>query len=260
MRHLDSAILLASLASAPLAILAAGGMIAGWVPPAVAQALKSSPAVNCSTGAPPPPTFSLFFGPNGFWPAYQVASPCLPTALTDALEAVGVARYKPLSATAVNAIQYDATGSYTPPGSGKKLTITQSRMQIGYAIPAFRFDYEAGGRRHIDVWSYKFAWNETTPGVGATPAMDQLDARVPLIWLTPQGALWAGVYADSNTKVSMSGGKTILTAPAMRLGIVSITTLGADHLPEKTILHYKGKVYEAAFADYQSDKPNYLNK
>ena len=222
----------------------------------------ATPATNadCSGSAPPPPTtFSLFFDPNGVWQPYQVASPCLPSALTDAMDALGVARYKPLSATAVNAIQYDATGSFTPPG-GKPLTLTQSRMQIGYAIPAFRFDYEAGGRRHIEVWSQKYAWNEATPGAGATPAMDQTDSRAPLIWLTPQGALWAGLYADKKVTVSTSGGKTILTAPVAQLGIVSITTLGADHLPEKTTLKYKGATYEAAFTDYQPDKPNYLNK
>lgn len=251
----------ASLAAAALpALVASGGIIAGWAPAALAQAVEPATKENCSTGAPPTPTFSLFFDPNGVWPAYQVASPCLPTALTEALEAVGVARYKPLSSTAVNAIQYDATGTFTPPGAKAPLTLTQSRMQIGYAIPAFRFDYEADGRRRIDVWSYKFAWNETTPGAGATPAMDQMDSRVPLIWLTPQGALWAGVYADRKTKVSITGGKTILTAPAAQLGILSITTLSADHLPEKTVLKYKGKSYEATFSDYQSDKPDYLNK
>jgi hypothetical protein len=246
--------------AAPLAVLAGGLVIAGWAPAALAQAVKSTPKADCSTGARPTPAFSLFFDPNGVWPPYQVANPCLPGALTDALQAVGVARYRPLSATAVNTIQYDATGSFTPPGSVKPLTLTQSRMQIGYAIPAFRFDYEGGGRRRIDVWSYKYAWNETTPGAGAAPAMDQMDSRIPLIWLTPQGALWAGVYADSKTKVSTSGARTVLTAPVAQLGIVSITTLGADHLPEKTVLKYKGKVYEAAFADYQSDQPNYLNK
>ena len=262
MRFFDLAIsgVRVSLAAAPLVIVAGGGMIVGCAPAALAQAAEPAPNGDCSTGAPPTPRFSLFFDPNGVWPAYQVASPCLPVALTDALEAVGVARYKPLSATAVNAIQYDATGSFTPPGSAKPLTVTRSRMQIGYAIPAFRFDYEAGGRRRIDVWSFKYAWNETTPGSGATPAMDQIDSRVPLIWLTPQGALWAGVYADGKTRVSISGGKTILTSPAAQFGIVSITTLGADHLPESTILKYKGKVYEATFADYRSDVPNYLNK
>ena len=156
----------ASLAAAALpALVASGGIIAGWAPAALAQAVEPATKENCSTGAPPTPTFSLFFDPNGVWPAYQVASPCLPTALTEALEAVGVARYKPLSSTAVNAIQYDATGTFTPPGAKAPLTLTQSRMQIGYAIPAFRFDYEADGRRRIDVWSYKFAWNEDRKSV-----------------------------------------------------------------------------------------------
>jgi hypothetical protein len=224
------------------------------------KAAKLTPTANCSADATPTPTFSLFFDPNGVWQPYQVANPCLPGALTDALEAVGVARYGPLSVTAVSTIQYEATGNFRPPGTAKPLTLTKSLMQISYAVPAFRFDYEANGTRHIDVWSYKYAWNETTPGVGANPAMNTLDQRIPLIWLTPQGALWVGVYAGSKTKVSISDGKTILTAPAAQLGIVSTTTLGKNSLPERTVLKYKGKTYEATFADYHPDKPNYLNQ
>jgi hypothetical protein len=234
--------------------------LAGWSPPGLAQVVKATPRVNCSPGSSSEPTYSLFFDPNANWLPYQLADPCLPEALMDALEAVGVARNKPISATAVNAIQYDATGSYTPPGSAKPLPIMRSRMQIGYAIPAFRFDYEVGGRRRIDVWSNGYAWNEMTPGAGARPAMNQMDSSVPLIWLTPQGALWAGVYAAAKTTVSKAGDKIILTAPVAPLKIVSITTLGPDHLPEKTLLKYKGKVYEADFSDYRPDKPNYLNQ
>jgi hypothetical protein len=233
----------------------------------LAFAQTKTPEPNCALNAPSATQYYININNSGMMVAEEYASPCIPSAVVEAAHEIGMARRVPLEAkttpldikTVITA-QYQATGTYTPPGANAPLTLTKSRMQISYVVPGFRFDYEANGARHIDVWSFKHAWNETTPGVGATPAMNTLDQRIPLIWLTPQGAIWTAIYAERKTKISTVGGKTVFTAPFDQLGIVSTTTLGKDHLPEKTVLTYKGKTYEATFTDYLAEDPPYLSK
>jgi hypothetical protein len=246
-------------------VTAVAMLLDGVATPAFAQTKPPEP--NCALSAPSATEYYLNITNSGMMVAEEYASPCIPSAVLEAAHEIGMARRVPLETkttpldikTVITA-QYQATGTYTPPGAKAPLTLTKSRMQISYVVPAFRFDYEANGARHIDVWSYKHAWNETTPGMGATPAMNTLDQRIPLIWLTPQGAIWTAVYAERRTKVSLVDGKTVFTAPFEQLGIVSTTTIGKDHLPEKTVLKYKGKTYEAIFADYLAEEPAYLSK
>jgi hypothetical protein len=241
----------------------AGAMLLGVVcTPALAQDQTAEP--GCMPNAPNPTRYFLNVSNSGMIAADEYASPCLPHAVVEAAYAIGMGRRVPLDTKStpldmktVITAQYQATGTYTPPGAKAPLTLGKSRMQISWVVPGFRFDYEANGARHIEVWSYRHAWNETTPGVGATPAMNTLDQRIPLIWLTPQGAIWAAIYADRKTKVSTAGGKTVFTAPFEQLGISSSTTLGKDKLPEKTVLKYKGKTYEATFANYVEEEPKY---
>jgi hypothetical protein len=226
-----------------------------------------TPEPNCSLDTPYKPQYFIGISGGGEMYTYEYASPCIPAAVVETAHEIGMARrvplensFVPLDIKTVITAQYRATGTYTPPGAKAPLNLTKSRMQISYVAPAFRFDYEANGVRHIDVWSYKHAWNETAPGVGATPAMNTLDQRIPLIWLTPQGAIWTAIYAERKTKVSTVDGKTVFSAPFDQLGIVSTTTIGKNKLPEKTVLRYKGRVYEATFADYVDEEPAYKSK
>jgi hypothetical protein len=246
-------------------VMAAAMLLSVVATPGFAQRKTAEP--DCALNAPSATQYYLNMNNSGMLLVHEYASPCIPSAVVEAAHEIGMARRVPLESKTtpleiknVITAQYQATGTYTPPGARGPLTLTKSRMQISYVVPGYRFDYEANGARHIDVWSYKHAWNETTPGVGATPAMNTLDQRIPLIWLTPQGAIWTAIYAERKTKVSTVGGKTVFTAPFEQLRIVSTTTLGKDHLPEKTVLKYKGKTYEATFADYVAEEPAYLSK
>jgi hypothetical protein len=238
---------------------------------AFAQTNNTAPAKppepSCPLNASYQPKYFIDISGGGEMYTYEYASPCIPSAVLETAHEIAMARrvpvdnkFVPLDIKTVITAQYQATGTYTPPGATTPLTLTKSRMQISWVAPGFRFDYEANGARHIDVWSHNYAWNETTPGVGATPAMNTLDERIPLIWLTPQGAIWTAIYAERKTKVSTVGGKTVFTAPFEQLGIVSTTTIGKDNLPEKTVLKYKGKTYEATFANYVPEEPAYLSK
>jgi hypothetical protein len=230
-------------------------------------AQTKTPEPNCAPDAPKQTQYFMNVSNSGMLAFDEYASPCIPSAVVATAHEIGMARRAPLDTPStpldiktVITAQYLATGTYTPPGGKAPLTLAKSRMQISWVVPGFRFDYEANGARHIDVWSYKHAWNETTPGVGATPAMNTLDQRIPLIWLTPQGAIWTAIYAERKTRVSTVEGKTVFTAPFDQLGVVSTTTLGKGNLPEKTVLKYKGKTYEATFADYVDETPPYLSK
>jgi hypothetical protein len=251
-----------------LNIMAMGVMLLGGVTTAaLAQPNPPAPqpkpsAPSCVPGAPT--KYFMNMSNTGAMRMQEYVSPCIPPEVVESAHAIGMARRTlfdvptiPMDIKTVITAQYQATGTYTPPGAKAPLTLTKSRMGISWVVPGFRFDYEADGVRHIDVWSYKYAWNETTPGVGATPAMRTLDQRIPLIWLTPQGAIWTAIYADWKTKVSTVDGKTVFTAPFDQLGIVSTTTLGKDKLPEKTVLKYKGNTYEANFAGYSEEEPKY---
>lgn len=222
---------------------------------------------NCAPDAAKQTKYFLNMNNSGMMAVDEYASPCIPSAVVETAHEIGMARRVPLDAKStpldiktVITAQYQATGTYTPPGAKAPLILSKSRMQISWVVPGYRFDYEANGARHIDVWSYKHAWNETAPGVGATPAMNTLDQRIPLIWLTPQGAIWTAIYAERKTKVATIEGKTVFTAPFDQLGIASTTTIGKDNLPEKTVLKYKGKTYEATFANYVAEEPAYLSK
>ena len=216
-------------------------------------------AADCSPSGRYEPKYGVFVDNTTVILPYEISSPCIPVAVVNAADKIGMARMKPLDLKAIIGIQYNATGTYTPPGARKSLTLTKSRMQLSYVVPAFRFDYEADGVRHINVLSYKHAWDETEPGVGAEPAMGTIDGRIPLIWLTPQGAIWTAVYSERKTTVAQVAGKTTFTAHFDELGIISTTTLNAADLPERTVLKYKGKTYTATFADYKPEQPDYLN-
>jgi hypothetical protein len=241
-------------------------MLLGMVATSALAQIKR-PELNCAPNAPNPTRYFENMSNSGMMAFDEYASPCIPSEVLNTAHEIGMARRVPLDTAStpldiktVITAQYQATGTYEPPGAKAPLTLAKSRMQISWVVPGFRFDYQTNGARHIDVWSYKHAWNESTPGVGATPAMDTLDQRIPLIWLTPQGAIWTAIYAERKTKVSTVDGKTVFTAPFDQLGIVSTTTIGKDNLPEKTVLKYKGKSYEATFANYVAEEPAYLSK
>jgi hypothetical protein len=246
-------------------VMAVAMLLGVGATPAIAQ--SKTPESDCAPHTAKQTQYFMNISNSGMMTFDEYTSPCIPSAVVASAREIGMARRVPLDAkttpldikTVITA-QYQATGTYTPPGATAPLTLTESRMQISWVVPGFRFDYHANGARHIDVWSYKHAWNETTPGMGATPAMNTLDRRIPLIWLTPQGAIWTAIYAERKTKVSTVEGKTVFTAPFDQLGIVSTTTLGKDNLPEKTLVKYKGETYEATFADYVDETPPYLSK
>lgn len=108
---------------------------------------------------------------------------------------------------------------------GQPCTLVSYRASINYWAPGMRAQYTCttpNGQTHktIEVVSGQFAWDEDVigaeliPGKGtATPKPAALNDRLIRIWSGPQGAAKAAAAGGANTKVTVEGGKTVLTYP-----------------------------------------------
>ena len=80
-----------------------------------------------------------------------------------------------------------------------------------------RVDYTCDGQpRRVEVVNGNLAWNETTPGVGATPAPAGAAAeRQLMLWTLPAGVIKAATAAGAKATVAVEGGKTVLSFPVV---------------------------------------------
>jgi hypothetical protein len=211
-----------------------------------------------------PQTYYALFGQNGGdgLTAYEIASPCIGQEVRDAAVAIGMGRDKLLGVKNVITIMFSAEGTMADPRGMAKLT--KADFHIAYYLPAMRMFLNGthpDGKplKEIRVFEDTYAWNETEEGRGATPAMNTLQDRAPLIKLTPFGALWSVIEAEGHTKVTMVNGKTVLTGTSPLDGIEVSTTLDAEHRPIEVTATANGHTYGATFADYRDTwEPKYL--
>ena len=119
------------------------------------------------------------------------------------------------------------------------------------------------------------AWNETTPGVGATPAANAVNDRLVQLWSLPYSVYKAATLAGANAKVTLEGGVVYLSyplpAPLNGTARVALNTTDAIELTmdsgEKYQLSYwidrvelrvGNMVTETTYADYQElNEPDY---
>ena len=230
--------------------------------------------------APPPPcppsgygaqAYYSLFGQNGGdgATAYEIASPCIGKEVRDVAMSIGMGRNKLLGVKNVITTMFSAEGTLADAGGMAKLT--KADFHISYALPAMRMflnGTKANGQplKEIRVFADTYAWNETQEGRGATAAMNTLNDRLPLIKLTPYGALWSVIEAEGHTTVSKVNGKTVLTGTSPYDGIEVAITVEEQHLgvggyskdepmyiPVAVTAKSNGHVYGATFTDY-SDK------
>ena len=146
----------------------------------------------------------------------------LKDALYKAADGIGMLR-GPQERDGIVTFEYWATG--TVDMGGKPCQLKEYRGSVRYPapdrretpilpVPAMRVDYtcQAGGRQ-IEVVAGELAWNEKTPGVGATPAQQAAEERLLRIWTLPQGLLKAATLAGNNAKFALEGGKPTVTFP-----------------------------------------------
>ncbi len=189
---------------------------------------------------------------DGAQPA-QSASPCIPKAVLDAVEGIGMLRSTGGILTVQNiiGIQFIASGEFAVTGT-KLEKIDGLEFQGSYVLPADRLIIpRSDGKSEIRVFNDQVAWNEASEGVSATAAAKgSARERLIMLKLTPAGALWSAIDAEAHVKVSQVAGKTVLTAVSPYDGVNVVTTLGADNRPASVTVQDGKTVYGATFANY----------
>jgi len=180
-------------------------------------------------------------------------------------------------------ITMDWRGTGTMTVGGQSCRLANYRGQVRYNVPAMRTDFACAqdgkpGPRSVQVVAGALAWNETTPGVGGTPALDTVNDRLAQLWSLPQAVYKAAVLAGANTKVTLEGGIVYVTyplpAPLNGTARVALNTTDAIELTmdsgEKYQLSYwidrvevrvGNVVTETTYTDYaELNEPDYRSE
>ena len=255
-----------SCASA-LAVLMAG----------VALLAQGAPQMTCAPdGYGAKGYYSMFVQNDDGFTAFEIASPCIGKDVRDVAEAIGMGRGKVMSVENVIGVQFRADGTMAD-GAGMA-RLSNAEFHMAYYLPAMRMflnGTRANGQplKEIRVFAQQYAWNEAQEGRGATAAMNTLNDRLPLIKLTPFGAVWSLIEAEGHVTSSRTpDGKTVLTGTSPHDGIETSVTVedSRQHpklgpyeptelirLPVAVTVKANGHTWGATFADYRGDlEPN----
>lgn len=231
----------------------------------------AGPPPACPPSGYMPQAYYAPFGQNGGdgATAYEIASPCIGKDVREVAASIGMGRNKLLGVKNVIGIMFSATGTLADAGGMNKLT--KADFHIAYYLPAMRMlltGTRANGQplKEIRVFAGDSAWNETQEGRGATPAMNTLNDRAPLLKLTPFGALWSLIEAEGHAVVTKVNSHTVITGTSPHDGIEVAVTVEDQHRklgpysPDETIrlpiavtAKANGHVYTATFADYRDN-------
>ncbi len=220
--------------------------------------------------------YSMFVQNDDGFTAFEIASPCIGKDVREVAESIGMGRGKVMSVKNVIGVQFRADGTMAD-GTGMA-RLTNAEFHIAYYLPAMRMflnGTKANGQplKEIRVFADQYAWDEAQEGRGATAAMPTLNDRLPLIKLTPFGAMWSVIEAEGHTVVSKTAdGKTVLTGTSPHDGIETSVVVedSRQHpklgpydptelirLPVAVTVKANGHTYGATFADYRGDlEPN----
>ena len=220
--------------------------------------------------------YAMFAQNDDGFTAYEIASPCIGKDVREVAESIGMGRGKVMTVKSVIGVQFRVDGTMADGNGMAKLANTE--FQLAYYIPAGRAILKgtrANGQplNEVHVFADRYAWNEAQEGRGATAAMDTLNDRLPILKLTPFGAMWSVIDAEGHTVVSRTpDGKTVLTGTSPHDGIEVAVTVedNRNHpklgpydptelirLPVAVTAKWNGHTYGATFADYRGDlEPN----
>ena len=176
-----------------------------------------------------------------------------------AVNALGMERGIQRTQRSINTIFYVAHGALRLARAGETprvRTVSGVTVSISYHLPAIRVDAEwvDGGDsvRVVQVARGDLAWDETSPGVGASSTADEVAARLEHVWLTPHGALRAMVEARATQKeavtVSREGGVVVLTMNWH--GAPLRVELDGDQRPERLVWSKGAQEVEVKYSDY----------
>jgi hypothetical protein len=214
----------------------------------IALSLLTTTALDAQRGAP------------------STSAPVLKGPLRDAAEALVMLRGAEMQ-DSISTMEFWATGTMNAVPQGYKpgtpllaYKITAYHGAIGYDLPGgMRVDFTrtnpngAMPQQQIHVVAGKYAWNEAKYGMNATPAMETANDRLLQLSMTPAGVVKAARSAADKTKVSVEGGKTVLTFPVGTT--VMKATLNARNLIDRVEARVNhpvlgDTVLEATYSDY----------
>ena len=215
------------------------------------------------------------------------ASAEIDTILYRAADALGMLR-TPREVDRIVTLLFSGTGTMTV--AGAPCTLASYAAGVRYPIPdadnalpapGMRVDYSCAAadgqsERHIEVVADTAAWNETEPGVGATPAPDSVRERLFRVWTLPQGLIKAATLAGDAVELTTAAGKPVLTfalpapladtrvavtfdpAPFLSHTMPNGTERAFTHRIESVRGELDGTAIEIAYADYRDwNEPDY---
>jgi glyoxylase-like metal-dependent hydrolase (beta-lactamase superfamily II) len=133
---------------------------------------------------------------------------------------------------AAKVTRYRASIGYYPDQAGMRVEIERTNpdglVQGGGGLPFL------APRQQIQVVAGRFGWNETQPGMNATPALGAARDRALALWMLPHSVVKAAYLAGADARVTMDGGATVLTVPVPGMtGTTMTATLDAENLIER---------------------------
>ena len=180
-------------------------------------------------------------------------------AIDAAAEALGMVRTVSIATgrttnKGIIAIRYTAKGMLQE--GRTKYQVVNVVADFAHYLPASRVDWELVGpngqkTRRIEVVRDKQAWNETTPGMGATAAPNEATRRLRQLWLTPHAAIWAAIDAQDRVTMSTVNGKTVLRFPSPLDNAPMQIVLGADRRPEQIQVQDGAQSLIVEYSDYK---------
>lgn len=124
-------------------------------------------------------------------------------AITDVADALGMIRGTQREWRSVNRIYFIASGTLAPDIGQAPQRLTRGFIEMSFAQQAMRADLTMQQKRTIEVARDSVAWNETSPGVGATAAPGQASSRLWRIYATPHGAVRSAMETFVKDKTSL---------------------------------------------------------
>jgi hypothetical protein len=150
----------------------------------------------------------------------------------------------------LGSMNYWATGTVL--SGGQTCKVVDYKASANWILKGMRVDYKCEGssQRHVEVMRDTYAWNETEPGKGGTPAAATYNDRALMLWTLPAGAIKTANDAGAATKVAMENGKTVVTYPIASLKADVKLTLNKDNRIEQVESRMGGVTTVTTYEEY----------
>ncbi len=169
--------------------------------------------------------------------------------LYDMADSIGMLR-NPAEVDRLGSMNYWATGTVV--SNGQTCKVVDYKASVNWLLKGMRVDYKCEGapQRHVEVVRDTYAWNETEPGKGGTPAPAAYTDRALMLWTLPAGAIKTANEAGAAAKVTTENGKTVVTYPIAALKADVKLTLNKDNRIEQVESRMGGVTTVTTYEEY----------